>query len=76
MVTLQTADKALKDYYLGVIKEQLDVGTNPFLAMIEKTSEDVYGKEIKKIVTHGINGGIASGSESGSLPAAMGNAYA
>ena len=76
MVTLQTADKALKDYYLGVIKEQLDVGTNPFLAMIEKTSEDVYGKEIKKIVTHGINGGIASGSESGSLPAAMGNSYA
>ena len=76
MVTLQTADKALKDYYLGVIKEQLDVGTNPFLAMIEKTSEDVYGKEIKKIVTHGINGGIASGSESGSLPAATGNAYA
>ncbi len=76
MVTLETADKALKDYYLGVIKEQLDVGTNPFLAMIEKTSEDVYGKEIKKIVTHGINGGIASGSESGSLPAAMGNAYA
>ena len=76
MVTLQTADKALKDYYLGVIKEQLDVGTNPFLAMIEKTSEDVYGKEIKKIVTHGINGGIASGSESGSLPAARGNSYA
>ena len=76
MVILQTADKALKDYYLGVIKEQLDVGTNPFLAMIEKTSEDVYGKEIKKIVTHGINGGIASGSESGSLPAAMGNSYA
>lgn len=76
MVTLQTADKALKDYYLGVIKEQLDVGTNPFLGMIEKTSEDVYGKEIKKIVTHGINGGIASGSESGSLPAAMGNSYA
>ena len=76
MVTLQTADKALKDYYLGVIKEQLDVGTNPFLAMIEKTSEAVYGKEIKKIVTHGINGGIASGSESGSLPAATGNAYA
>lgn len=76
MVTLQTADKALKDYYLGVIKEQLDVGTNPFLAMIEKTSEDVYGKEIKKIVTHGINGGIASGSESGLLPAAMGNSYA
>lgn len=76
MVTLQTADKALKDYYLGVIKEQLDVGTNPFLALVEKTSEDVYGKEIKKIVTHGINGGIASGSESGSLPAAMGNSYA
>lgn len=76
MVTLNTADKALKDYYLDVIADQLNTGANPFLAMVEKTTEDVYGKEIKKVVTYGINGGIASGSESGSLPPTQGNLYA
>lgn len=76
MVTLNTADKALKDYYLDVIADQLNTGANPFLAMVEKTTEDVYGKEIKKVVSYGINGGIASGSENGSLPPTQGNLYA
>ena len=30
MVSLTTAEKALKDYYLGVVAEQLNTGVNPF----------------------------------------------
>ena len=48
-VTLTNADKALKSFYLDVAKEQLDQNTNPFLAEIKKTTEDVWGKEIRKL---------------------------
>ena len=35
MVTLETADKALKTVYLGVIGNQLNVGANPLLTKIK-----------------------------------------
>ena len=76
MITLTNANNALKTYYLGVLANQLNVGINPFLAKIEHTSTDVYGKEIKKLVPYGLNGGISSGSETDSLPAVGGNQYA
>lgn len=76
MVTMSSADKALKTLYLGVVSEQLNTGVNPFLARIEKTSSDVWGKEIKKLVPVGINGGIGAGTETGDLPTASGNQFA
>ncbi len=76
MVNLQTADKALKSVYLGVVSEQLNTSANPLLTKIEQTSSDVWGKEIIKLVTYGINGGIGAGDESGALPMAAGNNYA
>ena len=44
MVTLETAEKALKSVYLGVVANQLNVGVNPFYTMIKQTSSDVWGK--------------------------------
>lgn len=76
MVSLQTADKALKSVYLGVVSEQLNTSCNPLLTKIEQTSSDVWGKEIIKLVSYGINGGIGAGDESGTLPMAAGNNYA
>ena len=76
MITLTNANNALKTYYLGVLSNQLNVGINPFLAKIEHTSTDVYGKEIKKLAPYGLNGGISSGTETDSLPAVGGNQYA
>lgn len=76
MIDLQTADKALKSVYLGVVSEQLNIGVNPLLAKIEQTTSDVWGKDIIKLVTYGINGGIGAGSETGELPIAAGNNYA
>lgn len=75
MVTLTSAEEALKTLYLGVVSEQLNTSTNPLYNAIEKTSSDVWGKEIVKLVPFGINGGIAAGDEDGNLPMAGGNAY-
>ncbi|MEG1608840.1 MAG: hypothetical protein RR348_03135, partial [Clostridia bacterium] len=65
MVTLETADKALKQVYLGVVADQLNVGVNPLLAKIKQTTGDVWGKEIVKLVPYGLNGGVGAGAESG-----------
>ena len=74
-ITLSNADNALKSYYLEAVSEQLNGGVNPFLAQIKKTSDNVWGKEVKQLSVHGLNGGIGAGSEDGNLPAAQGNHY-
>ena len=75
MVTLSSADSALKSLYLGVISEQLNTEVNPLLAKIKQTTADVWGKEVRRVAQYGINGGIGAGTETGSLPIAAGNNY-
>ena len=74
-VTLTSADKALKSLYLDVISNQLDTKANPFLAEIEKSTNDVWGKEVRKLAIYGVNGGVGAGTEDGNLPDAVGNNY-
>lgn len=74
-VNLTNADKALKTYYLDAVAEQLNTGVHPFMSAIEKTTNDVWGKEIRKVAIYGINGGIGAGTEDGALPKAIGNNY-
>ena len=76
MVTLATADNALKDVYLGVLSNQLNTTINPLLAKINQTTSDVWGKEIRKVAPYGINGGIGAGTEDGDLPNSAANNYA
>ena len=75
MVTLTSAESALKNVYLGVVANQLNVNANPLLAKIKRSSKDVWGKEIKKLAPFGINGGIGAGSETATLPKSSGNSY-
>ena len=75
MVTMTSADKALKTLYLGAITEQLHTEVNPLLAKIKQSTADVWGKEIRRVARYGINGGIGAGSETGDLPKAEGNHY-
>ena len=75
-VTLTNADQALKSYYLDAISEQLNDNISPFFSAIEKTTNNVYGKEVRKLSIFGINGGIGAGTEDGDLPEATGNNYA
>ncbi len=75
MVTINSAEKALKTVYLDVVANQLNTNVNPFLAKIKSSTKDVWGKEVKKLAPIGINGGISAGTEDGELPAAAGNNY-
>ncbi len=75
MVTMTSADNALKSLYLDVVTEQLNTGVNPLLAKIKQSTNDVWGKEIRKLAQYGVNGGIGAGTEDGNLPQAAGNNY-
>lgn len=75
MVTLTNVESALKDVYLGVVSNQLNISANPLLTKIKRTTKDVWGKEIVKLAPYGINGGIGAGGEAAILPAAQGNSY-
>ena len=72
---MTSADKALKSLYLGVVAEQLNTEVNPLLSRIKQTSQDVWGKEIRKLAQYGVNGGVGAGTETGDLPDAAGNNY-
>ena len=74
-VNLTSADSALKSVYLDAVSQQLNYNVNPFLAAIEKSSNDVWGKEVRKLAIYGMNGGIGAGTEDGDLPSATGNNY-
>ena len=76
MVTLQSADSALKSFYLNAITDALNMKTNPLLAKIQQTTANVVGKEVKKTVRIGMSGGISAGTETGALPNASSNDYA
>ena len=73
MVTTTSADSALRSYYLDAVAEQLNKNVNPFLAAVEQTSSDVWGKDIKKTVVYGLHSGIGAGTEDGDLPSGTGN---
>ncbi len=75
MVTLTSAQDALKTVYLGVVSDQLNTNANPLLSKINQTTRDVWGKEVRKLAPYGINGGIGAGSEDGKLPKAAANNY-
>ncbi len=75
MVTLQSAENALKTVYLGVVANQLNVNANPLLGKINQTTKDVWGKEVRKLAPYGINGGIGAGAETDALPTAAANNY-
>ena len=76
MVTISSAENALKTLYLGVVADQLNTGVNPFFSKIKQTTSDVWGKNIVKLVPYGVNGGVGAGTETGELPTAAGNNYA
>jgi len=75
MVSLNTAENALKQVYIGVVANQLNVSSNPLLAQIKRSNKNVIGKEVRKLAPYGVNGGIGAGSETGAIPTAGGNSY-
>lgn len=75
MITIENADKALKDYYLDAVTAQLNDGVSPFFSAIEKSAVNVYGKDVKMEVIRGTSGNILAGAEDGNLPDPYKNRY-
>lgn len=75
MVTTKTADNALKSYYLPAVSDMLNTESHPFLSRIKQTTADVWGKDVRKLVRFGVNGGVGAGTEEGALPTPKGNNY-
>ncbi len=75
MITISSADKMLKTYYLDAIADSLNTQVNPLMAKFEKTTDFVLGKEIRKVVSNGLNGGFGAGTEDGELPTSSQNEY-
>ena len=46
MISLQSAQSALKDVYLDVLSTQLNFETDPLLSKIKQSSTNVYGRNI------------------------------
>ncbi len=76
MVTTESADNVLKSYYLDAVSDTLNKSANPLLARIKQSTADVWGRDVRKSIRIGFNGGIGAGTESGALPSAGGNHYA
>lgn len=74
-VTMATAEQALKILYLGVLADQLNIGTNPLYNKIATSGKDISGKEVRKMAPFGVNGGFGAGTETGNMPQAGGNNY-
>lgn len=68
MITLSTAQEALKTVYLETISNQLNFKVDPIFSMIKQSSDGVFGRQIVKLVPYGINGGLGAGTEVGALP--------
>ncbi len=75
MLTIASADAALKDYYLDAINVQLNGEVSPFFNAIAKTSENVYGKNVRLAISKGDMSGVIAGAEDGDLPAPRSNRY-
>lgn len=75
MITLQSAQSALKDVYLDVLSTQLNYDTDPLLSKIKQSTTNVYGRNIIKLVPFGINGGFCASNEDEALPSSAENKY-
>ena len=75
MITIANADAALKDYYLDAVSAQLNGEVSPFFNAITKTSENVFGKDVKLAIAKGTMAGVVAGAEDGELPSPRSNRY-
>ncbi|MCL2569798.1 MAG: phage major capsid protein [Firmicutes bacterium] len=70
MITINTAESALKNIYLETVVNDINTKTNPFLTMIQKNTKTIAGKDAKASVRFGNEGAVGAGTEDGELPRA------
>ncbi len=69
MITIATAENALKNIYLDTVINDINKKTNPFLTMIEENAKITSGKDIKVCIRSGVSA-VGTGTETGDLPTA------
>ena len=68
MVNVDNANEILKNYYIDAINKQLSGDVSPFYNAIQKSSENIVGKEVWATVAYGTLSGVAALGESDDLP--------
>ena len=75
MITIENADKALKDYYLQAVTAQLNNNVSPFFSAIEKSTANVFGKDVKISVIRDGSLSVQACAEDADLPSPYSNRY-
>lgn len=75
MITLENAEAALKDYYLDAVTKEIDEKGSPFYTAIEKSCDNVFGKDVQISMVKGHTNSVVAGEESADLPSPYSNRY-
>jgi hypothetical protein len=67
MVTVTTAENALKNIYLDTVINDINKRTNPFLTMVEENAKAASGRNAKFSIRSGASA-VGTGTETGDLP--------
>ena len=67
MITIATAENALKNIYLDTVINDINKKTNPFLTMVEENTRIASGKNAKVSIRYG-QAAVGAGTETGDLP--------
>lgn len=67
MITVATAENALKNIYLETVINDINKKTNPFLTMVEANARTASGKDAKFTLRYG-QAAVGAGTETGDLP--------
>ena len=76
MITMQTAESALKSIYLDSVVNEINTKTNPFLTMVQRNAKRVNGKDAKSTIRFGNKNSVVAGVEGGNLPTNAGGRVA
>jgi hypothetical protein len=68
VAVISMMNDAYKNFFLPGLRQQMDYGSSPFLAQLDRNTENVVGKDIRITMEYGRTGGIGAISESGSFP--------
>ena len=67
MITIATAENALRNIYLDTVLNDINKKTNPFLTMVEENARTASGKNAKFSIRYG-QASVGAGTETGDLP--------
>lgn len=68
LLGINAAGEALRSFFLDALRYQLNERSSPTVARIEKTSENVVGKDIVMALRYGRQGGVGNRADDGTLP--------